>query len=317
VLAILGAARFAPSVERTAERVYRRLAAAEAVMHGTTVDDVVFHEVGQIDAIIDIAGAAVALELLGIERVYCSALPCGTGRIRSAHGEGPSPAPATMELLRGHPTYTIDLAAEFVTPTGAAILTEIASFEPRPPMVVREIGYGSGRSDFPFPNVLRVLVGETRTAGASEPGDDVVQIETNIDDMDPRVYEHAMERIFSAGAVDVWTQAIGMKKGRPGVLLCALVPADRETAVAQAMLAETTTIGVRSWRVHRTVLERENAVISTSFGDVRVKIVDAPGGRRARAEYEDCKRIAQSRGLPLADVLLQVEREITERLERN
>lgn len=317
VLAILRAAHFTPPVERMAERIYRRLAAAEAAMHGSTVNDVVFHEVGQVDAIIDITGAAIALDLLGVERAHCSALPCGTGRIQSAHGEGPSPAPATMELLRGHPTYTIDLAAEFVTPTGAAILTEIASFEPRPPMIVNQIGYGSGSSDFPFPNVLRVLIGETHPASPADASDDdVVQIETNIDDMDPRVYEHAVDRIFQAGALDVWTQAAGMKKGRPGVVLCALAPAQRESAVELAILAETTTIGVRSWRVHRTVLERRSVTVTTSLGDVRVKIVEAPGGRRARAEYEDCKLIAQRTGMPLAEVMRQVDNDVAERLER-
>lgn len=317
VLAILRAARFPKLVEQMAEGIYRRLAVAEAAVHNTTPDDVAFHEVGQVDAIIDIAGAAVAIDLLGIERVYCSALPCGTGRIRSAHGEMPSPAPATMELLRGYPTFTIDLAEEFVTPTGAAVLTHIASFAPRPPMVIQEIGYGSGSSNFPFPNVLRVIVGEMQESegsGASE--GDVVQVETNIDDMDPRLYEHAVERIFVAGALDVWTQAAGMKKGRPGIVLCALAPVERVSAVELAMLAETTTIGVRSWPVRRTVLERTSITVETSLGSVRVKIVEAPSGKRARAEYEDCRSIAARTGMPLVDVMWQVERDVAEHLER-
>lgn len=323
VLRILHAARFPAPVERRAEAIYRRLAAAEAIIHGTSADEVIFHEVGQIDAIIDIAGAALGLHLLAIDKVYCSSLPCGTGRIRSAHGETPSPAPATMELLRDRPTYSVDLDAEFVTPTGAAILTAIADFAPRPAMIVRSIGYGSGSSDFPFPNVLRVLIGERvepvadaeRTAVAD--GDYVVQIETNIDDMNPQIFEHAVERLFAAGALDVWTQAVGMKKGRPGVVLCALAPPERESTVTLALLAETTTIGVRSWPARRTTLARRSATMVTSLGSVRIKIVEAPGGTRARPEFEDCRAIAQREGLPLSEVMERLEREVAESLNEH
>ncbi len=311
VLGILRAGRFPESVERMAARIYKRLAAAEAVVHGSTAEDIVFHEVGQIDAIIDITGAALGLHLLGVEEVYCSALPCGTGRIRSAHGEVPSPAPATMELLRGHPTYVIDLDAEFVTPTGAAILTSLASFEQRPPMTIQSIGYGSGSSDFPFPNVLRVLLGEVvETKPHSTGSDDMLQIETNIDDMNPQLFEHAVERLFAAGAVDAWTCAASMKKGRPGVVLCALTPPERASAVTLALLAETTTIGVRSWPVSRTTLSRRSALVATSLGPVRVKVTEAPTGTRARPEYEDCRAIAQQSGRPLPEVMRLVESDI-------
>lgn len=311
VLGILRAGRFPESVEKMATKIYKRLASAEAVVHGSTADDIVFHEVGQIDAIIDITGAALGLHLLGVEAVYCSALPCGRGRVRSAHGESPSPAPATMEMLRGHPSYTIDLDAEFVTPTGAAILTSLASFEQRPPMTIASIGYGSGSSDFPFPNVLRVLLGEVvETKARSSGSDDMIQIETNIDDMNPQLFEHAVERLFDAGAVDVWTCAASMKKGRPGIVLCALSPPERESAVALALLAETTTIGVRSWPVNRTTLPRRNAVVATSLGSVRVKITEAPTGMRARPEYEDCRAIAKQSGRPLPEVMRLVESDI-------
>lgn len=311
VLDILRAGRLPHGVERMATKIYKRLAAAEAVVHGSTADDVVFHEVGQIDAIVDITGAALGLHLLGVEAVYCSALPCGRGRVRSAHGESPSPAPATMEMLRGHPTYAIDLDAEFVTPTGAAILTSVASFEPRPAMTIQSIGYGSGSSDFPFPNVLRVLVGEVVETTVRPSGDDtMIQIETNIDDMNPQLYEHAVEQLFAAGAVDVWTCAASMKKGRPGIVLCALSPPERESAVALAMLAETTTIGVRSWPVKRTTLSRRSAVVATSLGSVRVKITEAPTGMRARPEYEDCRALAHQSGKPLPEVMLLVESDI-------
>lgn len=316
VLAILRAAGFPSAVEEMAAATYRRLAHAEARVHGVAVDHIAFHEVGQIDAIVDIAGAALGLHLLGIERVFCSALPCGRGRIKSAHGEMPSPAPATVELLRDVPTYDLAVDGEFVTPTGAAILTTVASFDPRPDMTLANVGYGAGRSDFPFPNVLRVLIGDAIEAGAvTSAPDEVVQIETNIDDMNPQLYGHVAERLFASGALDVWTQAAGMKKGRPGIVLSALVAPAHAAAVEVAMLAETTSIGVRSWRARRVVLPRKTQTLSTTVGSVRVKIVDGPGGRRARPEYDDVRAIAVREGKPLADIMATVEREVAELLD--
>jgi uncharacterized protein (TIGR00299 family) protein len=316
ILNILRAAHFPAAVATTAEKIYRRLAVAEARVHGTTADVIAFHEVGQVDAIVDIAGAAIGLFLLGIDTVYCSPLPCGRGRIASAHGEGPSPAPATLDMLRDAPTYALDIDGEFVTPTGAAILTAVASFSPRPAMTIETIGYGAGSSDFPFPNVLRVIIGETAGARADAGGpDDVVQLETNIDDMNPQLYEHVGERLFASGALDVWTQAVTMKKGRPGTVLAALAPPERADAVAAVMLAETTTIGVRHWNVRRAMLPRRSQTVATAFGPVRVKIVEGPGGMRVRPEYEDVRGIAQREGKPLADVMTRIEREVSEHLD--
>lgn len=311
VLQILREAHFPDVVEAMAAQIYRRLAQAEGRVHGVPADEIAFHEVGQIDAIVDIAGAALGLYSLGIEKVFCSPLPCGRGRTRSAHGEMPSPAPATMELLRDIPTYQLDVDGEFVTPTGAAILTSIASFETRPAMTIGGIGYGAGSSDFPFPNVLRVLVGDSlqREQGAQHP-DDIVQLETNIDDMNPQLYEHVIERLFASGALDVWTQAVTMKKGRPGIVLCALSAQERAQAVAEIMLAETTSIGVRSWNARRVILPRLVKTVVTAFGPVRVKIVEGPTGKRARPEYEDVRGIAQREGKPLAQVMERVERDV-------
>ncbi|MDQ6780933.1 MAG: nickel pincer cofactor biosynthesis protein LarC [Candidatus Eremiobacteraeota bacterium] len=313
VLTILQRAHFSHPIEERAARIYRRLAQAEAAVHGTTAEEVVFHEVGQVDAIIDIAGAALALDLLGIEKVYASALPCGTGRIHSAHGSMPSPAPATMELLRGVPSYQLELAQETVTPTGAAILTEIASFDPRPPMRIDKIGYGSGRSDFPFPNVVRVLIGQTlespALAAPDTPGT-VMQTEANIDDMNPQLFEAVMEQLFAGGALDAWLQPVTMKHGRPGVVVSVLCEPERADAISTVLLANTTTIGVRRWAVQREVLARRSESVETSLGVVRVKIVDGPAGTRARAEYADCARIAAQRQLPLLDVMNAVEREV-------
>jgi pyridinium-3,5-bisthiocarboxylic acid mononucleotide nickel chelatase len=306
----LQAARFAPDVERMASSIYRKLAQAEARVHRAPVEEIAFHEVGQIDAIIDVASAALAVSMLGIERVYCSALPCGHGTIHAAHGAMPSPAPATLELSRGVPTYAVDVDGELVTPTGAAILTSIADFSIRPPMTIERIGYGAGRSDFPFPNVLRVVIGETAAStGAAGPGgtDDVVCLETNIDDMNPQLYEHVMDRLFAAGALDAWMVNIQMKKGRPGTQVCVLAAPDRADALSAMLLSETTTLGVRRWTAARDVLAREVVTIETSFGPVRVKVARTPAGMRARPEYDDCRAIAQRERIALAAVMLEVE----------
>jgi pyridinium-3,5-bisthiocarboxylic acid mononucleotide nickel chelatase len=316
VLHILHDAHFPRVVEEMAAKIYRRLAQAEGKVHGQPPDEIAFHEVGQIDAIVDIAGAAIGLHLLGIDNVYSSPLPCGRGRITSAHGEGPSPAAATMELLRDKPIYALDVEGEFVTPTGAAILTTIASFEIQPAMTITGIGYGAGSSEFPFPNVLRVLIGEAleRRSGEAHP-DDVVQLETNIDDMNPQLYEHVIERLFAGGALDVWTQAVIMKKGRPGIVLCALATPEQAQMVAAIILAETTSIGVRSWSARRVTLPRRMETIVTALGPIRVKIVEGPTGKRARPEYEDVRSIAQREGKPLADMMERVEREVAELLD--
>lgn len=316
VLQILRAAHFPNAVETMAAQIYRHLAMAEGKVHGMTAEEVTFHEVGQIDAIVDIAGTALGLHMLGIEKVFCSPLPCGRGRIKSAHGDMPSPAPATLELLRDTPTYELDVDGEFVTPTGAAVLTAIASFETRPAMTIAGIGYGAGTSDFPFPNVLRVVIGDTlaREQRAQHP-DDVVQLETNIDDMNPQLYEHVFERLFASGALDVWTQAVTMKKGRPGVVLSALSVPERADALAAVMLAETTSIGIRSWNARRMTLPRRVTTFTTALGPVRVKIVESPAGKRARPEYEDVRGIAQREGKPLGEVMERVEREVAELLD--
>lgn len=318
ILSVLRGAGFSNAVERRAEAIYRRLAEAEARVHRVHVDEIAFHEVGQIDAIVDIAGAAIGLDLLGIEQVFCSALPCGRGVIRAAHGTIPSPAPATMELLRGVPTYDVDVDGELVTPTGAAVLTTVATFGARPPMTVDRVGYGSGRSEFPFPNVLRVLVGDTEPAlAAPAPGaEEVVALETDIDDMDPQIYEHVGERMFAAGALDVWTHPVQMKKGRPGTQICALAPPSRADAVCAVLLAETTTIGVRRWTVRRDVLPREIHSIDTQYGPIRVKVVQAPSGPRAKPEFDDCLAVARRDGVTLDEVLRHAHAAATAWLER-
>lgn len=312
VLEIVRAAGFPAAVEKTACAIYHRLGEAEARVHRVPLDEIAFHEVGQIDAIVDIAGAALGLFMLDIDRVYCSQMPYGRGSIHAGHGTLPSPPPATMELLRGIPCYEIDVDGELVTPTGAAILTTVAQFGLRPPMTVRGIGYGSGRSDFPFANVLRVVIGDvvaedSSAATGADGAGEIEQIETNIDDMNPQLYEHLFERMFAAGAVDVWTEAAQMKKGRPGSVVRALAPLERADAVVAVLLAETTTIGVRRWTARRTVGIRSVEQIDSEMGSFRVKITQTPAGPRARPEYEDVREIARRDGAALIDVMRRAE----------
>jgi uncharacterized protein (TIGR00299 family) protein len=284
--------------ERTAA-VYRALARAEARVHGTDVDHAQFHEVGQIDAILDVAATCVALDALGIDELRCSPFPVGTGTIAMAHGAYPNPPPATAELLRGWPTRSVDIGAELVTTTAAAILTTLGTPGPRPNLTVDALGYGAGANEFPFPNITRVTIG---TVTESVGGDDVVVLETNIDDMSPQHYELAVERLFAAGARDVWLTPIVMKKGRPAITISALaLPAD-ERGVADAMLAQTTTLGVRVRTERRHLLERVEAMIETPYGPVRVKRAGTNGNARVHPEYDDLVRIARERGLALAEV---------------
>ena len=286
--------------------VYRRLGEAEALVHGTTIEAMHFHEVGAVDAILDVAGTVVALDLLGIERLTCSRVPVGSGSIRMQHGVYPNPPPGTAELLRGVPTFDAGIEAELVTPTAAALLTVLCDgFGTRPDMVVESIGYGAGTRDLALPNVTRLSVGSA--LGASGGAPDVRVLEANIDDMSSQHFELAIERIFAAGALDVWLAPISMKKGRPAILLSAIVPPLHEAACAETMLRETTTIGVRARSERRYVLERDVQSVHTPLGDVRVKDVRTNGRCRRMPEYDDVLRIAREWQRPLPDVAREVQ----------
>jgi pyridinium-3,5-bisthiocarboxylic acid mononucleotide nickel chelatase len=304
VLVIVERSGLSARQRERASAVYRALADAEARTHGTTADAIRFHEIGQIDAILDVAATCVALDLLEIDELRCSPFPIGHGPIGMQHGIYPNPPPATAYLLTGWPTRALDVAGELVTPTAAAILTTLA----KPgcaDMTIERIGYGAGRSDFTVPNVTRVLIG---TAAASAPAaDEVVVIEANIDDMLPQHFELATERLFAAGARDVWLTPIVMKKGRPAITLSALAAPADEDAVARAMLTETTTIGVRVRTERRHVLPRETVSVETPYGPVRVKRARTNGEARARAEYDDLLRIAREHDLPLPEVARAVD----------
>lgn len=279
--------------------IFIKLAEAEAKVHGTSIDEVHFHEVGAVDAIVDIVGAAAGIEALGIERVYASAVPLGEGWVQTAHGMLPLPAPATLELLAAAqaPTRNAPGPGELVTPTGAAILAALATFT-QPAMALHRIAIGAGRKQFPWPNVARMWLGEPVTGGP------IVQIDTNIDDMNPQLYGPVVERCFTAGAVDVWLTPVQMKKGRPGTVLSLLAPVERERALAELLIRETTTLGVRVHAVQRHEAQRSMATIMTPLGGVRVKLKSIAGHVvSATPEFDDCRRIADEQGVPTQQVL--------------
>jgi uncharacterized protein (TIGR00299 family) protein len=308
VLAIVDGSGLGAEQKSRARDIYVRLAEAEARVHGKAVDRIHFHEVGAVDAILDVAGCCVALDLLGIERVFCSAFPLGRGTISMHHGRYPNPPPATAELLRGSPTYDAGIEAEMVTTTGAAILTALAErIGERPAQRADRIGYGAGRSDFSIPNVLRVTTGALLGSETGARADEVVVLEANIDDMSPQHYELALERVLAAGAYDVWLAPVTMKKLRPAVLFGAIAPPHREADVAGAMLAHTTTLGVRVRRERRFTVARDVVEVATPLGAVRVKTATVDGHPRRTLEYDDVARIARERGRPVAEIARQLE----------
>ena len=294
---IISQSELSSAVKDQASQVFFRLAEAEAKVHGSTIDQVHFHEVGAVDAIVDIVGACIGLELLGVRSVFVSALNVGSGFAQSAHGTLPVPAPATVELLKGVPIYSNQISGELVTPTGAAILTTIAqSFGKLPSIRIEKIGYGAGSRDLAhFPNVLRALLGSVGREGDLEfEESSVVVIEANIDDMNPQIYGHLQENLLAMGVLDVFVVPAQMKKNRPGALLTVVVPEQELEAVSTALFEETTTIGVRYHRAERKTLLRKIERIQTEFGNVDVK-VSRMNGRimNFSPEYEDCRRLAR------------------------
>lgn len=287
-----------PLVRERALAVLARLGEAEARAHGTSLEEVHLHEVGALDSIIDIVATAAALNHLGVEAIYASALPLGSGLTRGAHGPLPVPAPAVVELLKGRRVRLEDGAGEMVTPTGAAIIAALAEPGPPPELAITGVGYGVGTRSWPDrPNLLRVLIGEP----VAEPGlEEVVVIEAQVDDMNPELYTHVVERLLAAGALDVTLSPLEMKKGRPGTLLRVLAPPAKRERLAGIVFTETTTIGLRWSRWQRLVLPREERRVETAYGTVAIKVVRTPDGREHGApEYEDCRRIALARGVPL------------------
>jgi len=303
----------AADVPEQARRVLERLAEAEAGVHGIPVDEVHFHELGAVDTLVDVVGAVTLLDELRVERLVCSPLPIGRGVVRTEHGVLPLPAPATAALLVGAPLFGVELEAELVTPTGAAIASTLADgWGELPPMTLGRVGYGAGTADWAErANVLRVLLGHGAEAGKG----DVVLLETNLDDLVPELVPDAVERCFAAGALDVWTAPIGMKKGRPGVVLSALARPQAEAAVARAILEETTALGVRVARLRRWELEREERSVALDGQVVRVKVGRLDGRVvNVAPEHDDCLAVARATGAPIKSVwaaALAAARELT------
>jgi pyridinium-3,5-bisthiocarboxylic acid mononucleotide nickel chelatase len=286
--------------------IFRTLAIAEGAVHGIPPESVHFHEVGATDAIVDIVGTCIGLDWLGINEIYCSALPNGGGTVRAAHGVLPVPVPAVLRLLstRQVPVYDNGIQAELVTPTGAAIAVTLAHrFGPPPSMQLQQIGLGAGSKDFPLPNLLRLWIGETPESSANATQETVALLETQLDDLSPQVIGYLYDELLAAGALDVFTQAIGMKKSRPGILLSVLCAPDCVNSCEALLFQETTTLGIRRTIQQRTVLQRQVETIATSLGSVRVKVAHY-GDRlvNAQPEYEDCAQLARQHQIPLQEV---------------
>jgi pyridinium-3,5-bisthiocarboxylic acid mononucleotide nickel chelatase len=287
--------------------IFRRLAAAEAAVHGHPVEQVHFHEVGALDSIADIIGSAVALDLLGVDKFTSRSVPPGSGTVKCAHGIMPVPAPATAELLKGVPLAAAPVKAELVTPTGAAILTTVVSeWTDQPAMTIEKIGCGAGKRDFwEQPNLLRLLVGSAAPSASPSAGaesDQVAVLETNLDDVSPEIVGYCFEQLFAAGALDVFTIPIHMKKNRPGVLLSVIAALETVPALEAILFRETGTFGVRRHQASRSKLQREIITVETPWGPVKAKKGWRDGLAVLTPEYEDCARIARDKGISLRDV---------------
>lgn len=302
ILAQIDASGLPDQIKQGARGIYHRLAEAEAQVHGARVEDVGLHEVGSADALVDIVGAVAGLAALQVDQVYVSALHCGSGTVNCAHGQYPVPVPGVLALCRDVPMVQTDVAAEMITPTGAAILTTLAQGYGRdcPPMTLSHSGYGAGGRDLPGrPNVLRVRLGEPLPQDGT---DRCVLLEANIDDMSPEVFGFLFDRLLTAGARDVFVTPILMKKGRPAHLLSVLSSPPDAEQLAQIVLSETTTLGLRSHEVERRTLPRHWQQVMTPYGEVRLKVTQVGGHTRAVPEYEDCARLAREQNIPLLTV---------------
>ncbi len=299
---IIRASGLKTNVQDQAMRIFRRLAEAEAKIHGTTADEVMLHEVSAIDSIVDIAGIVIGLDALGIERVYTSPVTLGRGTIECAHGVIPAPGPAVVELLKDYPVeYNHNICGELCTPTGAAVIATLsAGYRKNIIMTTETVGYGAGTKEFKqLPNLLRVSIGRE----SCEWDEDVITvIETNIDDMNPEVYPYLTERLMSEGALDVFLAPVLMKKGRPGHVLTALCTEEKTDCMLSVIYRETTTIGVRMYPARRRKLPREIIEVETPIGKMNVKAVTFDGQKRYNPEYGECRRIAEQKNIPIQQV---------------
>jgi uncharacterized protein (TIGR00299 family) protein len=306
ILEIFDRSQLSNSVRKNAAAIFRRLGEAEASVHDVPLEKIHFHEVGAVDAIVDIVGACLGFEAIGIQKFACSPLNVGGGTVKMAHGILPVPAPATAKLLQGKPTYSNGLQRELVTPTGAAIVATLCdTFGPQPSMSVAAIGYGAGSADLEGqPNVLRIMIGEAAEKVVPGFDEEISVIEANLDDMNPQIYGYFQEKALAAGALDVYTTPVQMKKNRPGTLLTLLCKPQDAHALMSLIFAETTSFGARAYRAQRRTLPRESVNVHTQYGDVRIKLSRVNGHiQHVAPEFEDCRKLAVEKNVPLQRVI--------------
>ncbi len=317
---LIGKASISNSAKNTALAIFEALGAAEAKIHATPIESIHFHEVGAVDAIVDIVCAAVGAEAFGVDEIICSPLNVGGGTVKCAHGTFPVPAPATVELLKDAPVYSSGIQAELVTPTGAAIVKTLARrFASFPEMKIQKSGYGAGSRDFPgHPNVVRLTIGDAvSTLAAKTASDTVTVLEANLDDLNPQVFGYVMDRLLEEGALDVFGMPVQMKKNRPGTLLTVLCKPEDANKLTQLIFAETTTLGIRRRQEVRHTLARRWENVRTEWGEVRIKIASMNGTVTNYApEYEDCRRIAAEHRVALKTVMQEASRQYLSRNEK-
>lgn len=307
IKSLIGSSPLSENVKNLSLTIFEKIAGAESKIHGCPKETIHFHEVGGIDAVVDIVGTALCVDYLGIKKITASKIPTGRGFVNCSHGTIPVPAPATIAILKGIPVYGVDIDKEIVTPTGAAIVAALSeSFGDMPEMIVDNIGYGSGKRELSGqPNLLRIVAGEYQENTDHE---EIVIIETAIDDMNPEIYGYLMERLFDDGALDVYWQPVYMKKNRPGIVVTVLCTAEKREALVDRILAETTTSGVKFFNAKRKILERNVIEIDTCFGKIPAKeIIGADGIASVVPEYEECRRIALKQNLPIKDVYEKIK----------
>jgi len=302
-------------VKEKSKEIFQRIASVEAKIHQMPIDEIHFHEIGGLDSIVDIVGSVWGLRQMGIDEVHVSKVNVGTGFVECEHGTLPVPAPATLALMKGKPIYSSGVERELLTPTGAAILTSLGfQFGQMPPMRLEKIGYGAGRDDLPHPNLLRLIIGTlTKTSGQER----VQVIETNIDDMNPQFYDYVMEKLLAMGVLEVFITPIMMKKNRPATLLTVISPSEQLPSVISFLLRETTTLGLRWHEEERSRTDREIIPFHTRHGEIRFKIARWEGSVvNLSPEYEDCKRLALKKGIPLKDVFDEAKKKAMAFLEK-
>jgi pyridinium-3,5-bisthiocarboxylic acid mononucleotide nickel chelatase len=312
ILQIIEKSMLPAAVKQQSSAIFQKLGEAEAAVHDVPLEKIHFHEVGAVDAIVDIVGACIGFAALGIESFACSPLNVGGGTAKMAHGVLPVPAPATARLLIGKPTYSNGIQKELVTPTGAAIVATLCqSFGPQPPMNISAIGYGAGTTDLEGqPNVLRLMIGEAAAKSATAAEPEIIRVlEANLDDMNPQIYGYFLEKALAAGALDVFSAPVHMKKNRPGILVTLLCKPEDASKFEDMLFAETTTLGVRGYTAERRVLARQWESVHTQFGDVRIKVARLNGHiRQASPEFEDCRKLAEAQNVPLHQIMEEAMR---------